>query len=95
MKLVVGFLLVLFVTYLSTPTFVILIKNVADISLDYDLSEEENQKENKEIKSDFILKTQIEHLTFDAFLRKAIILENVLKYNTFSEEITIPPPKLI
>ena len=95
MKLVVGFLLVLFVTYLSTPTFVIVIKNSADISLDYDLSEEENQKENKDIKSDFILKTQFEHLTFNTVLPKSIILENVLRCNSFSEEIIIPPPKLI
>ncbi|MBK8599990.1 MAG: hypothetical protein IPN80_05020 [Flavobacterium sp.] len=95
MKLVVGFLLVLFVTYIATPTFVILIENGADISLDYDLSEEENQKENKEIKSDFTLKTHLEHITFNTVLRKAIILENVLKHNTISEEIIIPPPKLI
>jgi hypothetical protein len=95
MKLVVGFLLVLFVTYIATPTFVILIENGADISLDYDLSEEENQKENKEIKSDFTLKTHFEYITFNTVLRKAIILENVLKHNTISEEIIIPPPKLI
>ena len=38
------------------------------------------QKENKEIKVDFILKTHIEQITFNTFLRKAIILENVLKF---------------
>lgn len=98
MKLVVSTLLFLFVTYLSTPTIIMWIEKDADVSIPYDFSEEDNQNENKEvkeIKSDFTFKTQFELVTFISVLPKIIISENESKHDAISEEIFIPPPKLI
>ncbi len=98
MKFIVITLIILFITFLSTPTLVLLIEKSADISLIYDLSEKENQKESKEIKEvkvDFINKNHIEFITFNSNYSKKIISENVLKHDPISEEIFIPPPELI
>ncbi len=98
MKFLVSTLLLLFMIYLSTPTVLLLIEKNANISLNYDLSEEENQKdnkENKELKSDFTLKTQFELVTHNSILPNIIISENESKHDAISEEIFIPPPELI
>ncbi len=98
MKFSASILLLFFITFLSTPTVVMLIEKKADISLVYDFSEEENQKENKEVKelkSDFTLKNQMELFAFKFNYSKNIISENVLKHNPISEEIFIPPPELV
>ncbi len=95
MKLFVSTLLLLFITYLSSPTVVMLMEKNADISLNYDLSDDENQKENKELKLDFTFKTQFEQVSFITTLSKTIISENVSKHDAISEEIFIPPPELI
>ncbi|WP_310380171.1 hypothetical protein [Flavobacterium sp.] len=87
-----------FITFLLTPTIVCVIEKSANISLNYDFSEEENQKENKELKelkSDFTLKNQLEFIAFKFHYSKNIISENVSKHNPISEEIFIPPPELI
>ena len=95
MKFLASTLLVLFVTFLSAPTVVMLIEKSADISSICDFSEEENQKEIKEVKSDFTFKTQTEFVVFTTNYSKKFISENVLKHDTISEEIFIPPPELI
>jgi hypothetical protein len=95
MKLLVSTLLLLFMIYLSTPTVLMLIEKNANVSLNYDLSDEENQKENKEFNSDFTLKAQFELVTFNSILPKIIFSENEAKHDAISEEIFIPPPKLI
>ena len=72
-----------------------LIEKNTNLSLNYDLSDEENQKGNKEFNSDFTLKTQFELVTFNFILPKIIISENEAKHDAISEEIFIPPPELI
>ena len=98
MKFLASTLLVLFITFLSAPTVVMLIEKSADISLICDFCEEENQKENKEIKeinADFTFKNHFEFIAFKSNCSKKIISENVLKHDAISEEIFIPPPELI
>lgn len=98
MKLTARILLLFFITFLVTPTIVSVIEINADISLIYDFSEKENQKENKELKelkSDFTLKNQMEFIAFKFNYSKNIISENAAKHNPISEEILIPPPELI
>lgn len=98
MKFLASAFLVLFIAFLSTPSVVMLIEKSADISLIYDFSEDENQKENKEfkeLKSDFTFKNQIEFIAIKFNYSKNIISENVLKHDSISEEIFIPPPELI
>ncbi len=95
MKLLISTLLLLFMTYLSTPTILLLIEKNANISLNYDFSDEENQKENKEFNSDFTLKAQFELFTFNSIMPKIIFSENEAKHDAISEEIFIPPPELI
>lgn len=98
MKLTARILLLFFITFLVTPTIVSVIEINADISLIYDFSEKENQKENKELKelkSDFTLKNQMEFIAFKFNYSKNIISENAAKHNPISEEIFIPPPELI
>ena len=94
MKFLASTLLVLFITFLSAPTVVMLIEKNADISLICDLSEKEN-KEVKELKSDFTYKNYFEFIAFKSNCSKKIISENVLKHDAISEEIFIPPPELI
>ena len=75
-----------------------LIEKKADISIVFDFSEKENQKENKEVKelkSDFTLKNQFEVTFFTPIVYTKITSENVSKHDTISEEVFIPPPKLI
>lgn len=98
MKILSSFLLLLFIIFNSTPTLVMLIEKKIDISIVNDLSEEENQKESKEIKdiiADFIIKNSFEFIVFKFKYSKEIISENVLKHNLIFEEIFIPPPELI
>lgn len=97
-KITAQLLLLFFLSFLITPTVVCVIEKSTDISLNYEFSEEENQKENKELKelkSDFTLKNQLEFIAFKFNYSKNIISENVSKHNPISEEIFIPPPELI
>ena len=98
MKFLASTLIILFFAFLSAPTVVMLIEKSADISLICDFSEEENQKESKEIKeinADFTFKNHFEFIAFKSNYSKKIISENVSKHDAISEEIFIPPPELI
>ena len=98
MKFLASTLIILFFAFLSAPTVVMLIEKSADISLICDFSEEENQKESKEIKeinADLTFKNHFEFIAFKSNYSKKFISENVLKHDTISEEIFIPPPELI
>ena len=79
MKFLASILFVLFISFLTTPTLVMLIEKSADMSLVFDYSEEENQKENKEVKdlkSDCTLKNQMDFITLKFNTSKKIISEN-------------------
>ena len=61
MKTLVNIVLFLFVSFLAAPTVVSLIEDDADVSIVYSLTEEELQKELKEVK----VSPQLElHLAF-------------------------------
>ena len=94
MKLLSGFILVIFVTFLSTPTVVTLIKKGTDVSMFYSFSEEEIHKDIKEVKS---LKTYFDYPFTETELHSdsKIISENLSRHDNISEEIFSPPPELI
>ena len=94
MKLLTGFILVIFVSFLATPTVVTLIKKGTDVSMFYSFSEEEIHKDIKEVKS---LKTCFDYPFTETELRSdsKIISENLSRHDNIAEEIFSPPPELI
>ncbi len=99
MKLAVKLVLVMFLTFIVTPTVVSLIKEEADTSMVYSLSEEEHHnhccKELKEIKADF---NGIDFLVFSKYTAKSsslILSQHSLKYDSASSSIFSPPPEQV
>jgi hypothetical protein len=94
MKLLAGFILVIFVSFLSTPTVVTLIKKGSDVSMFYSFSEEEIHKDIKEVKS---LKPCFDYPFTETELHSdsKIISENLSRHDNIAEEIFSPPPELI
>ena len=74
MKFIARFILFIFVAFLSTPTIVTLIEKNTDISLFYSFSEEEINKDLKEIKAD--LKQQFDY----PFMDLKIKLNSTLRF---------------
>lgn len=93
MKLAVRLLLMLFLTFLATPTIVGLIKHKCDTSFFYSMSEEEIHKELKEIKAE-ILFTSIDLFKISKMTSSVIISENLLKHDNISASIFSPPPNV-
>jgi hypothetical protein len=93
MKIIVKFLIVFFLTFLSTPTIVSLVEKKVAISFSYDNSESDEFQ--KELKTDFIFLS----LTYPLLnLKKksiTILSENLNKHDTISKKIVIPPPDTI
>ena len=93
MKIIVKFLIVFFLTFLSTPTILSLVEKKEVISISYDNSESDEFQ--KELKTDFIFVT----LTYPVFKLKkksiSILSENLNKHDTISMKIVIPPPDTI
>jgi hypothetical protein len=90
MKLAVGFLLVLFITYLSTPSIVSLIDNSNDVTLTIDsIDEDQNDLMKIHFKSVSILffSTQTTKVCNE------ICFRNILKRTFLSYSIFIPPPE--
>ncbi len=95
MILVARLLLLLFITFLSLPTVISLIENKTDISALYSFSEEETNKDIKEIKADFTNSFVSITSNFEQIINPEIISENLSKHDTILEEIFSPPPELI
>lgn len=95
MKLFARLLLVLFVAFLSTPTVVALIEKNTDTSLFYSFTEEEIQKDFKNIKAD--LNQEIVYVIkhFPEETNSKIISENLSRHDNVAEEIFSPPPELV
>jgi hypothetical protein len=95
MKSVARILMILFITFLSTPTIVTLIEKNTDVSLFYNFAEEEIHKDLKEIKED--LKQQFDYPFMDAKIKlnSKIISENLSHHDNVSEEIFSPPPEFV
>ena len=95
MKLIVKFILFVFVTFLTTPTIVTLIEQNTDISMFYSFAEEENHKDLKEIKADLRLTCDYPFMDTVGCQNSIIIFENLTRHDNIAEEIFIPPPKLV
>ena len=95
MKFTAIIILILFVTFLSTPTVVSLIQKSSDISMFYSFAEEEIHKELKEVKAE--IKQSFDYPFSDTTIKEnlTIISENLSKHDNVSEEIFSPPPELI
>ena len=94
MKIFVNIVIFLFMTFLATPTIVGALESDSDTSMFYSLSEEEIQKEVKEIP---VGVAEVLHLeTFRFFIRtERINFVNVQKHDNVSEEIFSPPPEQV
>lgn len=84
----------MFIAFLSMPTIVTLIEKNTDISVFYSFSEEEIQKDLKEIKAN--IKEEIPLVFFDwnEKTKTKIIFENVAKHDNVFGSIFSPPPEL-
>jgi hypothetical protein len=92
MKKLASILLFLFVLFLITPTVVSAIENDGDVSVVSNFSEEEQVQ--KDIKLVFYFEQIHNKLYLPSVRNQFISLENLVKYNTISLGILIPPPKL-
>ena len=92
MKLIARFILVVFVTFLTTPTVVTLIEKNTDVSIFYSFAEEEN---HKEIKADLRLGFDYPIIEIEGYQNSHIISENQIRHDNIAEEIFIPPPELV
>jgi hypothetical protein len=94
MKILVNIVLFLFISFLAAPTIVSLIEDDADMSVVYSLTEEEIQKEIKEVKAaphkEFGF-TFFEVIKASALIRSA----NLQKHDNVAEEICSPPPEYV
>nr|WP_294938924.1 hypothetical protein [uncultured Flavobacterium sp.] len=94
MKFLANIVLFLFFAFLATPTVIGLIERDADTSIAYTFSEEEIQKEVKEIPVSIGHVLQISSVVFTN-TSSVINIENELKHDNVSEEIFSPPPELV
>ena len=92
MKYLAGIVLLLFITFLSTPTIVTLIEKQMDISFFYSFSEEEIHKEVKEIKANFNEEICFVLLDWNQQKKANITFENLSRHdNVFATIISLPP----
>ena len=93
MKIIVGLLLVFFLTFLSAPTIVSLMEKNSDISFFYDNSETDEFQ--KDLKSEFVLESFNYIFLKSQKISIAILSENLSKHDNISKKIVIPPPDII
>lgn len=94
MKFFANIVLFLFLTFLAAPTIVSLLQDDADISMVYSLTEEEIQKEIKEVKA--APSTELRLALFMPAKKTAIIFSaNRGKHDSISGEICSPPPEQV
>ena len=94
MKFFVNIVLFLFLSFLATPTIVSFLQDDADMSMVYSLTEEEIQKEIKEVKAAAFIELR---LAFFAPAKKTSIIKtaNDQEHDNVSREIHSPPPDLV
>lgn len=89
MKFAVKIVLLMFMTFLSTPTVVGILSDDVDTSMIYSMCEEENHKE---------IKAEIKHLISEVFFpvfttKTSLMFSNYqLKHDNISKDILSPPP---
>ncbi len=95
MKTTISILVLLFVTFLATPTIVSLIEKKSDVSSFYNFSEEEiASKDVKEIKADFKHVFDYPFIVLKINSTTAIISENLSRHDNVTPSIFSPPPEL-
>ena len=95
MKFIVNIVLFLFLTFLAAPTIVSLLQDDADMSMVYSLTEEEIQKEIKEVKAaPYYMELR---LSFFTPVKKTAVIKtkNDEELDNVSREIHSPPPDLV
>jgi hypothetical protein len=93
MKFAVKILLIVFITFLSTPTIVSMIEKSSDTSCFYSMSEEEQM--HKEVKAEFNFEP-FSIVLHNNFKTSSLILsENLSKHDNIASTIFIPPPERI
>lgn len=94
MKILVNIVLFLFLSFLSAPTIVSMIEDDADVSIAYSLTEEELQKEIKEVKAGPEQEFSIALLLIS---KKSTIInsENRQRHENAFGEIFSPPPEQV
>jgi len=94
MKFMANIVLFLFFAFLATPTVIGIIERDVDTSVAYTFSEEEIQKEVKEIPVSIGHILQIQPIA-SSLSSSVINIENELKHDNASEEIFSPPPETV
>ncbi|MEL1242935.1 hypothetical protein AAEO56_01565 [Flavobacterium sp. DGU11] len=94
MKILVNIVLFLFISFLAAPTIVSLIEDDADMSVVYSLTEEEIQKDIKEVKGAPYTEFQV---SFFKESKETLLIQsaNLQKHNNVAGEICSPPPEFI
>jgi hypothetical protein len=95
MKLTSALLLFFFVAFLSAPTIVTLIEKNSDVSVLFNCSEEETNKDLKEIKANLNESISLEFLNWNYKINNKIIFENLSKHDNVFAVIFSPPPEFI
>ncbi len=99
MKMAVKIVLLMFMTFIVTPTVVSLIKEDIDTSMIYGMSEEEQHnhaaKELKELKANFLLGDFMVFSKYTAKSTSLIISQHSLKYDNACASIFSPPPEQV
>ena len=92
MKLLVNILLLIFLSFLATPTIVSLMQDDADVSVAYNLNEEEVHKELQEIKAgpnEFTFLFLMKELKTKSQINTGYLLRHKLVFG----DIFLPPPE--
>jgi hypothetical protein len=94
MKMLVNIVLFLFLSFLAAPTIVSIIEDDADMSVVYSLTEEEIQKDIKEVKAGPQMEFRI---AFFKETKKTLLIRsaNLQKHDNVAGEICSPPPEFI
>ena len=96
MKFVVKVVLVMFMTFLVTPTVVVMIKKDVDTSMIYSMSEEEQHSNSvKELKAELKINDSIVFSNYKASSSSLIISQHTLKYDNAASTIFSPPPEQV
>jgi len=93
MKILVKLLLVFFLTFLSTPTILSMVEKKGDITFINDNSETDDFQKDIKIK---IIFESYSLLVFNPQLNSICFLsKNLIKHDSISQKIVIPPPDSI
>lgn len=96
MKFAVKIVLIMFLTFIVTPTIVSLIKEDVDTSMVYSMSEEENHSHGcKELKAELKFADFIIFSNYTASSSSLIISQHSLKYDNAASTIFSPPPEQV